>query len=85
MSTRLPALARVEFLPFGPPLWLPLFLLWPLVFAIFLFGFVLSLVVPGPSTGTYRALVAAYRMLCALRGFHAEVRVERSLYALSLH
>lgn len=81
----MPALARVEFLPHGPPLWLPLFLLWPLVFSIFLLGFVLALAVPGPSAGAYRALFAAYRMLCALRGFRAEFRVERSLYAFSLH
>lgn len=85
MSICLPALARVEFLPHGPPLWLPLFLLWPLVFAIFVLGFVLALVVPGPSAGMYRSLVAAYRLLCALRGFRAEVRVEQSLYAFSLH
>jgi hypothetical protein len=84
MSVRLPALARVE-LPYGPSLLLPLFVLWPLVFAIFVLGFVLALVVPGSVARTYRSLFAAYRMLCALRGLRAEVRAEGARYAFSIH
>jgi hypothetical protein len=80
----MPALARIE-LPHGPALWLPVFLLWPMVFAIFLCGFVLALVVPGPVARSYRSLFAAYRVLCALRGLRAEVRAEGAHFALSIH
>jgi hypothetical protein len=56
-----------------PTLWLPVFLLWPLVFvlvlALALPALLLSCIIAPRSIGAVLAVVfAAYALLCALRG-----------------
>jgi hypothetical protein len=81
----LPLAVRIK-TPGWPALWLPVFLLWPFVFAVFCLALPLCVLVPAPSRAVFTLLVASYRMLCALHG--TEVRVtspEHSTWVIALY
>lgn len=84
MTWLLPMFMRVK-LAWAPALWLPLFLLWPVVFSVFVLGSVLALVVPGPAARMFDALRTVWHVLCALRGTRVEVRAAGTQYIFSLH
>jgi hypothetical protein len=84
MTWLLPMFMRVK-LAWVPALWLPLFLLWPVVFSVFVLGFVLALVVPGPTARMFDAPRTAWRMLCGLRGARVEGRAANARYSFSVH
>lgn len=76
MSAILPVLARLR-LPHWPALWLPVFLLWPLLalaFALCLAAAVpAALVLRAPRRKVLLAVVETFHMLCALRGTRIRV------------
>jgi hypothetical protein len=84
MTWLLPMFMRVE-VAWVPAVWLPLFLLWPLVFSVFVLGFVLALVVPGPTARMFEALRTAWRVLSALRGARLEGSAANARYSFTVH
>ena len=61
-----------------PTLWLPVFLLWPLLLVLFVLAstaviVLLAITGQGSATAALRACGAVYRMLCATRGTHVDV------------
>lgn len=73
----------------GPALWLPLFLLWPLWFAVLaLFGLLLFVLAAATSSRALRATWAAthalHRVACELRGTRCEISGGRASFKLSL-
>jgi hypothetical protein len=61
-----------------PTLWLPLFLLWPLLLVVFVLASTAAIVLlalsgQGSAPAAFRACVGAYRVLCATRGSHVDV------------
>jgi len=67
VSSVLPVLARLRVSPL-PALWLPLFLLWPLIALCFALLLPAALLWPAPRAKTLAALAEAFHVLCALRG-----------------
>jgi hypothetical protein len=64
---------------FLPTLLLPVFLLWPLLFALlaplFLFGLLVLLVIDARSLPRWCSLCSGvYRLVCETRGIHVDVR-----------
>lgn len=76
MNWLMPAFARLR-LPQLPALWLPVFLLWPLLALFFALAF--ALVVPlarllnAPPRQAVHAVLETFYMLCALRGTRISV------------
>jgi hypothetical protein len=73
----------------GPALWLPIFLLWPLWFAVLgVFCLLLLVVTAATGSNAYRASLAATRALhevaCGLRGTRCEVSGDGKHFRLSL-
>jgi hypothetical protein len=69
-----------------PAIWLPLFLLWPLVIVLFCLALPLSLLSPAPGRAVLAVLIASYRVLCALHGTQVEViSSEQSSWNISLY
>jgi hypothetical protein len=61
-----------------PTLWLPLFLLWPLLLVVFVLGTTAAVVLlalsgQGSGPNAFRACIGVYRVLCATRGTHLDV------------
>ena len=73
-----------------PTLWLPLFLLWPLLLVLFLLVAVcgvLALCIAA-QVSVARAIelfVSAYRVLCATRGTHVDVVGERAQILIAVY
>lgn len=68
-----------------PALWLPLVLLWPLVFAAFCIALPLSTIWPPRRGSVFAALSAAYRTLCALHGAVFEFGLDDEHWKWSLY
>jgi hypothetical protein len=56
-----------------PAIWLPLFVLWPLIIALFALTLPICLIVPAPRRALLATLVASYELLCALHGTELEI------------
>jgi hypothetical protein len=84
VSTVLPLLARLR-VPHLPALWLPLFLLWPLLAACFALLVPLALLWPAPRGRTLAALGESFRLLCALRGTQISVKNAESDFDVSFY
>ena len=67
----LPLAARVKCAGW-PAIWLPLVLLWPLIFLALFMGILLCAFVPTSRGSAVETARAAYRVLCALRGTSVE-------------
>lgn len=81
----LPLAARVQ-TPGWPALWLPVFLLWPVIIAVFCLALPLCVLVPAPRRSVFTALVATYHMLCALHGTEVTVTsAKHSTWNVSLY
>jgi hypothetical protein len=83
-----PMVAWIKINWFG--IWLPLFLLWPIVLALVLLILPLVFIVM-TLTGrisrfwiVIRTIVAAYTMLCVMRGLQIEVQKEKTTFELYL-
>ena len=72
----LPALLRLR-LPRWPTLWLPLFLLWPLILLVFVVLAVALSVLEARAgkrrTSVFESVVSLWQLLCALRGTRVDV------------
>jgi hypothetical protein len=69
-----------------PALWLPLFVLWPLIFAVFCLLLPVCLVLPGRARSALGALRASYDVLCAIHGAEVEVgTTPHGSWRFSLH
>ena len=83
-----PMVMWIRFGWFG--LWIPLFLLWPIVLVLWLFflPFVfLGMAVTGRISRFWRVIqitIAAYEMVCATKGLRVEVRNERTTFEIHL-
>ena len=69
----LPVAARIRHNGW-PTIWLPLFLLWPLIIALFILALPICLVVPAPRRAVFATLAASYRLLCAVHGTQVEIK-----------
>lgn len=56
-----------------PGIWLPMFVLWPLLGAVFLVLVPLCWLVPSRGWSAFSALLATHRALCALHGTELEL------------
>jgi hypothetical protein len=56
-----------------PAIWLPLVLLWPLVFLAFCVALPVCLVSTSPNGSPLHTLIAAYRTICAVHGTKLEL------------
>jgi len=63
-----------------PAIWLPLIVLWPVLFVLLGLLVPLCLVLPGRARAALAALAASYRVLCATHGTEFELgdRFERT-------
>ena len=68
----LPVAARVQ-RGSWPAVWLPLFVLWPLIIAVFALALTLSVFAPAPRRAVLATLLASYDVLCALHGTTVEL------------
>ena len=84
MSPVLPLFARLR-LPHLPALWLPLFLLWPLIALCFALLLPLALLWPAPRGRTLAALGETFLVLCALRGTQITVKNAESDFDVSFY
>jgi hypothetical protein len=84
MRWLLPALLRVR-VGSMTTLWLPLFLLWPLVLAVFSIGLVVTVCAPGPRLRHWACLTSAWQLLCATRGSHVDVCSPGARVLVSIH
>ena len=87
--TWLPSFLRLR-IPRWPTLWLPLFLLWPLVFLMFVMLGVLVLVLemrPGQRRrgAVFASLGGLWRLLCATRGVTVDVTAANSRVLVSIY
>lgn len=51
-----------------PPIWLPLVLLWPILFLVFCLALPLCAALPSRRGGTFETVAATYHLMCALHG-----------------
>ena len=74
----LPIAARVQRNGW-PALWLPLFLLWPVLLAAFCLALPLCLLLALPASrhAALSALVTSYELLCALHGTEIQIDASR--------
>jgi hypothetical protein len=87
-----PSIVHVRVLPvrgWMPGLWLPLFLIWPIVLVLLLplllLGLCVALVVQARSVAPWLALFGGvYTLLCALRGTRVDVRGPSSQVFVSI-
>jgi hypothetical protein len=56
-----------------PAIWLPLFVLWPIILVVFGLLLPLCLLLPGRARAALAALAASYRVLCATHGAEFEL------------
>ena len=83
-----PMVMWIRFGWFG--LWIPLFLLWPIVLVLWLFflPFVfLGMAVAGRISRFWKVIqltLAAYEMVCAAKGLRVEVRGDRTTFEIYL-
>jgi len=83
-----PMVAWIRFRWFG--LWLPLFLLWPLVLALWLLFLpfvMIGMVVTGRISRFWKVIqisLAAYEMVCATKGLRVEVHNDRTKFEIFL-
>ena len=73
-----------------PTLWLPLFLLWPLLFVLFAliasFGVVALCVAAQLSVArAFELCSSTYRLVCATRGTHVDVTGPRSHVLITIY
>ena len=68
-----------------PGIWVPLFLLWPLIIAVFCLALPLCAIWPAPRRSALAALGATYQLLCALHGTHVEVTGSDGDWNISLY
>jgi hypothetical protein len=86
MSFELPPLAARVKRTDWPALWLPLFLLWPAIFALFCLALPLCLIVRAPRGSLLAALGATYDLLCALHGTDLELSASDNItWTVSLY
>ena len=88
MSWLMPAFARLR-IPRLPALWLPVFLLWPLLALCFALAFALAVplarVLKAPPRQVLYALLQTFQMLCALRGTQISVSNPDAHFDVSFH
>jgi len=86
--TFLPGLLRVRVRRW-PALWLPLFLLWPLVLVLFvvLWALVFALEQRSPQrrSSVFACLAGVWRLLCATRGTSVDVEVASRRLCVSIY
>jgi hypothetical protein len=80
----LPTLLRVR-MGDALTLWLPLFLLWPLVLALFSLLLLVAVLAPGPKGRALACWATAWQLLCATRGTHVDVRAPNARVLVSVH
>jgi hypothetical protein len=69
-----------------PAIWLPLFLFWPFIIALFCLALPLCVLSPAPRKNAFALLGTTYQMLCALRGTQVEVTgSEHGTWSISLY
>lgn len=73
----------------APTLWLPLFLLWPLLLLALLLLFVAALLLargaPNPAGRAAACTHSLWRTLCAARGTRVDVDAATPLFHVSIH
>jgi hypothetical protein len=83
-----PALLRLR-IRRAPTLWLPLFLLWPLLLIALLLLFLTALVLargrPNPGALAAACTASLWRTLCAARGTTVDVDAAQSLVRVSIY
>ena len=88
MSWLLPVFARLR-LPRLPALWLPVFVLWPLLAMCFALCFALvvplALLVRAPPRQALLVVVETFHMLCALRGTRISVTDAQADFDVSIY
>ncbi len=68
----LPVVMRVE-RGGWPPFWLPLILLWPLLFIVFCLALPVCVLLPSRRASAFATVLATYHTLCALHGSEFEL------------
>ena len=86
--TWLPSILRLR-LPHFPTLWLPLFLLWPLILVLFVLLGVALLVLErraGPRhRSVFACLAGLWQLLCATRGMSVDVAAAETRVLVSIY
>jgi hypothetical protein len=76
-------------IPRWPTLWLPLFLLWPLVLLLFVLLSVVVFVLESRSeqrrSSVFQCLVGVWQLLCATRGTTVDVEAATSRVCVSIY
>jgi len=84
MSGVLPVFVRLR-LPHLPALWLPFFVLWPLIALAFALLVPVALLWPAPRGKALAALGYSFHVLCALRGTRVSIRSNDEDFDVSFH
>jgi ABC-type spermidine/putrescine transport system permease subunit I len=84
----LPSMLRLR-VPRLPTLWLPLFLLWPLVLLLFVLLFVAGFALESRSqrrrSSVFECLAGVWQLLCATRGTTIDVEAATTRVCVSIY